>query len=293
MSFRQITALILTSVFTASSLVACGTQKEADDSTIRIGTTDSTQKVWAALEKKASENGIKLKVTQYKDYNQPNRALSEGQLDANLFQHLKFLAEYNVGTKDNLTPVGSTQIVPLALFWKDHTSLDDIDGKEVTIPNDPSNQGRAINVLVQARLVKLKKEGLITPTPADIDENASKVKVTPVAAEQTANSYGEGLPAIINNSYLDRANIDPKSSVFKDDPSSPEAEPYINVFVTKSDKQDNEKISKLVELWHTPEVIAANNEDSAGTAIVVDRPKSELQSILKRLEEDQSKSKEQ
>ncbi len=241
------------------------------------------------MEKKAKDNDINIKLQAFSDYNAPNRALSEGQLDANLFQHLKFLAEYNTGAEDDLTPVGSTQIVPLAIYWKDHSSLDGIDGQDIVIPNDPSNQGRAINVLVQAELVKLKSENIVTPTPGDIDEGASKVKVTPVNAAQTTSAYGEGRPAIINNSFLERAGIDPTTAVFKDNPDSPEAEPYINVFVTKADKQDDEKIAKLVELWHDPEVIAANQEDSKGTAIEVNRPKAELKDILKRLEEAEKK----
>lgn len=205
----------------------------------------------------------------------------------NLFQHLKFLAEYNVANKDNLTPVGATEIVPLALFWKDHTGLDGIDGQEVAIPNDPSNQGRAINVLVQAKLVTLKDDtkNTVTPTPEDIDQDKSKVKVVPVDAAETTVAYGEGKPAIINNTYLDRANIDPKLSVFADDPKSEVAEPYINAFVVKHDRKDEEVFQKLTELWHTQEVQDAVAEDSKGTSIPVTRSAEDLQKILERLEQ--------
>lgn len=290
---KKLTALAVAAVVAGTGLTACGNQESADSATetVRIGTTDGSKKAWKVFEDKAKEEGIKLDIQNFGDYSTPNTALSEDQLDVNLFQHIKFLAEYNVGAGDDLTPVGSSEIVPLAIFWKDHTSLDGIDGEGVAIPNDPSNQGRAINVLVQAGLVKLKTDGLITPTPADIDQAASKVKVQPVDAAQTTAAYGEGKPAVINNSFLDRAGIDPTTSVFQDDPNSTEAEPYINVFVTKAEKKDDPTIQKLVKIWHDPEVTAAVADDSNGTSVPVDRPAAELQEILDRLEADQKAAK--
>ncbi|WP_276849465.1 MetQ/NlpA family ABC transporter substrate-binding protein, partial [Corynebacterium pyruviciproducens] len=194
---KKLTALAVAAVVAGTGLTACGNQESADSATetVRIGTTDGSKKAWKVFEDKAKEEGIKLDIQNFGDYSTPNTALSEDQLDVNLFQHIKFLAKYNVGAGDDLTPVGSSEIVPLAIFWKDHTSLDGIDGEGIAIPNDPSNQGRAINVLVQAGLVKLKTDGLITPTPADIDQAASKVKVQPVDAAQTTAAYGEGKPA--------------------------------------------------------------------------------------------------
>lgn len=290
---KKLTALAVAAVVAGTGLTACGNQESADSATetVRIGTTDGSKKAWKVFEDKAKEEGIKLDIQNFGDYSTPNTALSEDQLDVNLFQHIKFLAKYNVGAGDDLTPVGSSEIVPLAIFWKDHTSLDGIDGEGIAIPNDPSNQGRAINVLVQAGLVKLKTDGLITPTPADIDQAASKVKVQPVDAAQTTAAYGEGKPAVINNSFLDRAGIDPTTSVFQDDPESTEAEPYINVFVTKAEKKDDPTIQKLVKIWHDPEVTAAVADDSNDTSVPVDRQAAELQEILDRLEADQKAAK--
>ena len=289
--FTRLIAATAATVIAATGLAACSSNSNSTSSdgetTVRIGTTDAEQKAWEVFEQKAQENGIKLEVTSFGDYNTPNLALSQDQIDVNLFQHLKFLAEYNVANKDNLTPVGATEIVPLALFWKDHTGLDGIDGQEVAIPNDPSNQGRAINVLVQAKLVTLKDDtkNTVTPTPEDIDQDKSKVKVVPVDAAETTVAYGEGKPAIINNTYLDRAGIDPKFSVFADDPKSEVAEPYINAFVVKHDRKDEEVFKKLTELWHTQEVQDAVAEDSKGTSIPVTRSAEDLQKILERLEQ--------
>lgn len=290
MKIRRSVTLISASLIAAAGLVACSNSSDSPDQvTVKIGTTDGSKKSWKVFEDKAKEAGIKLDIKNFSDYSTPNDALAQNQLDVNLFQHLKFLAEYNVGKNADLTPVGATEIVPLALFWKDHTSLDGIEGKSVAIPNDPSNQGRAINVLVQAKLLTLKKEGLITPTPSDVDEAKSKVKLTPVDAAQTTTAYGEGTPAIINNSFLDRAGIDPRLSVFQDDPNSAEAEPYINAFVTKAEDKDDANIAKLVEIWHSKEVQDAVAEDSKGTSVPVQRNTEELKKILDRLEADQKK----
>ena len=295
MQIRRVLAATSAAVIAATGLVACSSDSsdsasgDADgagqDGPIRVDTTDAAKKAWAALEEAAEAAGIDIEIENCADYSTPNQALEQGQLDTNNFQHLKFLAEYNVGNDSDLTPIVATEIIPLALFWKDHDSLDGIEGEKIAIPNDPSNQGRAINVLVQADLITLKEEGLITPTPADIDTEASKVQVTPVDAAQTPSAYGEGTPAIINNSFLDRAGIDPNLAVFQDDPSSPEAEPYINAFVVRAEDADNETIKQLAELWHSPEVQAAVDEDAKGTSVQVERTPEELQEILDRLEE--------
>ncbi|MEJ5928301.1 MetQ/NlpA family ABC transporter substrate-binding protein [Corynebacterium sp. H128] len=283
MKFRRTAALGLATILAATSLTACG-RGASDENTIKIGTTESDMGYWQVFEDEAEKAGIELDTTQFADYSTPNRALSEGEIDVNLFQHLKFLSEYNTGANDTLVPIGSTQIVPLALYWKDHSSLDGIEGQEVALPNDPSNQGRAINVLVQAGLVKLKQEGLVTPTPADVDEAASKVKITPIDSAQTPAVYGEGKPAVINNTFLERAGIDPTLAVFKDDPNSTEAEPYINALVVRAEDVNNEKIAKLVDVYHTPAVQEALAKDSQGTSVAVKRPQEELKAILDRLQ---------
>ncbi|APT86200.1 MetQ/NlpA family ABC transporter substrate-binding protein [Corynebacterium flavescens] len=288
MYLRRILAAASVSVIAATGLAACSSDSSGDSASngpITIGTTDASKKAWAAFEDEAKKEGFDIKIQNFSDYNTPNQALDQGEIDTNNFQHLKFLAEYNKGNGTDLVPIVATEIVPLALFWKDHDSLDGIEGQEIAIPNDATNQGRAINVLVQAGLVTLKEEGLITPGLPDIDEAASKVKVTPVDAAQTPAAYGEGKPAVINNSFLDRAGIDPKTSIFQDDPNSKEAEPYINAFVVRAADADREDLKKLAEVWHTQPVQDAVAEDSKGTSVPVERTPEELQTILERVQE--------
>ncbi|MBC3179035.1 MetQ/NlpA family ABC transporter substrate-binding protein [Corynebacterium lujinxingii] len=296
MRIKRTLATVAAAALATTGLVACSnesednattTAAEGENTTIKIGTTEADQEAWTVFKDLAADNGIELDIVQFSDYSPVNEALAQGELDVNKFQHIKYLAEYNQSAGKDLRVVGSTEIVPLALFWKDHDSLDGIEGESVAIPNDPSNQGRAINVLVQAGLLTLSDNVAdeLAPTPSDIDKDASKVTVTPVDASQTPNAYNEGRPAIINNTWLDRAGIEPGLAVFEDDPNSEEAEPYINVFAARSEDIDDETLNKLVELWQTPEVEEAVAKDSKGTSVPVYRDKSELNDILDRLQD--------
>ncbi|MBF6248381.1 methionine ABC transporter substrate-binding protein [Nocardia elegans] len=276
-----VTALVAAATL---GLTACGADEANSGDVVRIGTTESDPS-WDVFEQKAREQGITLQITNYSDYSQPNIALSQRQIDVNLFQHLQFLGEYNVANNADLTPIGATQIVPLGLYSKKHTSLADIPaGGEIAVPNDPSNQARALLVLQAAGLVKLSSDTR-TPSPADIDRDASKVRVTPVDAAQTALSLNSVDGSVINNTFLERSGVDPKSALFKDDPSSPGAEPYINAFVTRAEDKDDPTYQKLVEIWHDPQVQAAVAESSKGTSVEVRRSGAELEQILQRVQQ--------
>lgn len=290
MALRRFAAGAVALAFAATGLVACGNDELAaplaEGDTIRIGTTDREKEAWSVFEKKAADAGIDLEVVEFSEYPPVNTALSEGELDVNLFQHLKYLAQYNVGSDQDLTPIGSTEIVPLALFWTGGDKVEDIeDGTEVVIPNDSTNQGRALSVLEKAGLIALKGDSA-NPSPLDIDTEKSRVSVTPIDAAQTTAAYGEGTPAVINNSFLERAGIDPNTAIFQDDPEDAAAEPYINVFATTQANKDNADLKKLAELWHDPEVLAAVDRDSRGTSVPVNRPAAELEEILERAEKD-------
>ena len=255
--------------------------------TVKIGTTDADQLAWTAFADKAKEEGIELDIVKFSEYPPVNPALDENQIEISKFQTINYQAQYNATADKDLRIVGSGEINLLGLYWKDHTSLDGIEGEEVAIPNDPSNQGRSINVLVQAGLVTLNTDApKLTPTPADIDAAQSKVSVVPVDAAQTTSAYNEGRPAVINNNFLGRAGIDPKTSVAADDPNSELAEPYINVFSVRADDVDNATYEKIVEIWQSDEVTKALEEDSNGTAVQVKRSKEDLNKILDNLTEE-------
>lgn len=299
MRLNRVIATAAATILAATGLVACSSDssdsaapKDGENQVIRIGTTDSDQKAWPVFMDKAKEAGIDLELVPFSEYTPVNPALAENQIDVNKFQHILYLAQYKASSGKDLRIIGSAEINTLGLFWKDHDSLDGIEGEKVAIPNDPSNQGRAINVLVQAGLITVKDGAdKLNPTPADIDKEASKVEVTPVDASQTPTAYNQGDPAIINNNWLSRAGIDASTAVTSDDPNSELAEPYINIFAVRAEDIDNPTYEKLAEIWQSPEVTEALNEDSNGTAVQVQKSKEDLNKILDRLVEDAKDAK--
>lgn len=253
--------------------------------TVTIGTTEASEPYWTPLKKLAADHGIDIKLVSFSDYTQANPALAQGQTDLNLFQHLLFLASYNVKSHQHLTPIGSTVVVPLGLYSKKHTSLSQIPrGGKVAIPNDPTNQARALLVLQQAGLVTLKDGGSVLSTPADVEKAASKVSVVPVDAAQTVTSLPSVDAAVINNNFALDAKLDPSKALYNDDPKKPQAQPYINAFVARAADKDNPTYLEIARLYHAPTVVKAEEKSSKGTAVVVDKPRADLVKILDGLE---------
>ena len=256
-----------------------------DRVTVRIGTTEGSADYWPVLKKLAAKKGIDIKVVNFSDYTQANPALSQKQIDLNLFQHLLFLANYDVSNHDDLTPIASTLVVPLPLYSDKYTSVDDIPkGATIAIPNDATNQARALLVLQEAGLITLKNGGSVLSTPADIDQSASRVTVAPVDASQTAAALASAAGAIVNNNFALDAKLDPKSALFQDDPKKAAAEPYINAFVARAADKDNPTYLTIAKLYKEAQVTDQVLAESKNTAVLVDRPQSELESILKKLE---------
>ena len=263
-----------------------------DLKTVKVGTTEQSDPYWTQLVKVGKEKyGLNIQPTNFTDYTQANPALSQSQIDLNQFQHLQFLANYNVENKDTLKPIGSTYIVPLSLYSKKHTKLNEFaKGGKIAIPNDPTNQARALLLLQSAGLLSLKGGGNSLSTPADIDTAKSKVGVTPMDAAQTASALPSVEGSVVNNNYAADAKLDPSKSLFKDDPKAKTSEPYINVIAARAKDVDNATFQKFVEAYHDKSVQDLITQRTKGTSVEVKRPASELQSILKTLE-DQIKAK--
>lgn len=262
---------------------AWATTRGGGDKHVTIGTTEASEPYWTVFVKVAKQHGIDIKTVNFSDYTQANPSLQQGQLDANAFQHLLFLANYNVSNHADLKAVGATYVVPLSLYSKKYTKVAQLPpNAQVAIPNDPTNQGRALLVLQQAGLLKLKNAGSALATPADVV--SSKIKLVPVDAAQTVTSLPSVAAAIVNNNFALDANLDPKSALFTDDPNSPDSAPYINVIAVRASDVDNATDQELVKLYHDPAVVAAIKKQSKGTTVVVQKSAAQLNSILAGLE---------
>ena len=145
MRIKRTLATVAAAALATTGLVACSNESDdtadnaagnnGDNVTVKIGTTEADQEAWRVFKDLAADNGIDLDIVQFSDYSPVNEALAQGELDVNKFQHIKYLAAYNQSSGNDLRVVGSTEIVPLALFWKDHDSIDGIEGESVAIPN--------------------------------------------------------------------------------------------------------------------------------------------------------------
>ncbi len=253
--------------------------------TIKVGASDASQPYWDILKKKAAKKNIIVETVNFTDYQQPNPSLQQKQTDLNSFQHLRFLAQYNVDTGNDLEPIASTLIVPLGLYSQKWKSVSDIPkGGTIAIPNDPSNQARALFVLQAAKLIVLKGNKF-APTPADIDASKSRVTVATVDAAQTALSLPSVDGSVINNNFVRDAKIDPKSAIFADDPKSPGAQPYINLIVARAADINNPAYLEFAKLYHDPEVLKSVVASSNGTAVIVEGYSgTQLRALLKKIE---------
>ena len=277
-----------------AGLAACApTSGAAGDDVVTIGVVGKGDPQWAAFEEAAAEEGITIEIVDFSDYAQPNPATSEGELDLNQFQHIVYLADYNVSAGEDLTPIGSTAIYPLGLYSTKYDSVDDIPaGETVAVPNDASNQARALLVLQSAGLIELKSGGTIFSDLADIDEAKSKVEVTALEASLTPTSLPDVAAAVINNDFVADACLSFEDAIAQHDPSDPNALPYVNIFATRAGDEDDETYLKLVEIFQTdPEVQEGLIEASGNTAVALTTPVADLVDSLIKVEADTEAAK--
>lgn len=270
--------------------VACGSSAGSDsgNESISLGVVGASDPEWGLLTEAAAEEGIDLEVIDFAEYTQPNPALSEEELDLNQFQHLVYLARYNVSSGEELAPIGSTAIYPLGLYSTQYASVEEIpEGSTVAVPNDESNLARGLLVLQSAGLVVLDGGGSAFSTIDDIDEEASKVTVTTLEASLTPTSLPDVAAAIINNDFVQDAGLNFEDAIAQDDPTDPAAVAYVNVFAARAGEENNETYQKLVSIYQeNQEVQDAVQETSGGTAEFLVVTPEELQSTLDTVEED-------
>ncbi|WP_091225937.1 MetQ/NlpA family ABC transporter substrate-binding protein [Microbacterium sp. 3J1] len=269
---------------TGSSEAGSGSENE----TVKVGVVGKGDAQWAPFVEAAAEEGITVELVDFGSYEQPNPALTEGEIDLNQFQHIVYLADYNVNSGSDLTPVGSTAIYPLGLYSQKYDDVDDIpEGETVAVPDDASNQARALLVLQSAGLIELKSGGTIFSDVADVDTAKSKVEVTALEAALIPTSLPDVAAAIINNDFVQDAGLTFDDAIAQDDPEDPNALPYVNVFAARAEDADNETYLKLVEIFQTNEDVQAGLLESSGdTAVPLQTPVEDLVSSLEKVQKD-------
>jgi D-methionine transport system substrate-binding protein len=255
--------------------------------TVSIGVADASQPYWKTYTALARQKlNVTVKLVNFGDYSQPNPALKQGQTDLNQFQHIQYLADYNVTSNDTLQPIGATAVYPLPLYSSKYKTPQEVPADaKVAIPNDTINEARGLLVLQGAGLLTLKDGGTAFSSVDDID--TTKVKVVPLDASQTAGAVKSGsvAAAIVNKNFATDAGLKPDEAIYQDDPSSDSAAPYVNVFAARAADKDNPTYLKLAELYHDPSVEKGVQESNGGTAVFRTTSAADLQAELAKVED--------
>jgi D-methionine transport system substrate-binding protein len=260
-------AVSILSTVLALSLAACGSKTETAPNPANSGSDGGEQKeitlkvgaspvphaeILKFIQPKLKEQGINLEIKEFTDYVQPNVQLNEQQLDANFFQHIPYLEQFNKDQNMNLVPVVPVHIEPFGAYSKKIKKIDELaNGATVALPNDPTNNGRALALLEKNGLIKLKDGVGIKGTVKDIVENKKNLQFKEVEAAMLPRVLEEVDLAMINTNYALEAKLVPtKDALIIEDKESP----YANYLVARPDNKDSEAIQKLAKELNSPDV---------------------------------------
>lgn len=237
----------------AGSLVACGAEGHAHEhGTLRIGASPSPHAEilndFAAPRLK--ERGIELDVIEYTDYLKPNEDAISGELDANYFQHINYLNNYNEENGSDLVNVGAIHYEPFGIFPGRSSDLDDIaEGATISVPNDPTNEGRALLLLQDLGLITLDEAAGVTATVNDITDNPRGIKIAEQEAAVLPSTLADVDFAVINGNYAIDAGLSLADAVATENADSTAVrEQYVNIIATRPELKDDECIAALVEV---------------------------------------------
>ena len=224
----------------------------ASEKTVTVGLVGSQDvKLWKSISKRAEKKyGFTIKTKVFSDYNQPNAAVAQGSIDLNAFQHYYFLNNWNKSNDNSVTAIGKTFLTPIRLYSNSHKKVTQFkDGDTISIPNDSTNEGRALILLQSAGLIKIK-DGVDLPTTDDISENKLNLKIKAIAADQTPSSLKSADGAVINTNYAQEAKLKLSSAIYVE-PINKQSKQWINVIVAKNSKKNDKTYKKVVKLYQS------------------------------------------
>ncbi|MCD6072012.1 MAG: MetQ/NlpA family lipoprotein, partial [Microvirga sp.] len=218
----------------------------AQTQTLRIGVTPGPHaQILEAVKPIAAQKGLDIKIVEFSDYVVPNEALSSGELEANSFQHQPYLDNQKETRGYKIETVAQTVNFPIGIYSKKHKSFDALpNGASIAIPNDPTNGGRALLLLQDKGVIKLKDGVGFKPTILDVTENTKKLKFTEIDAAQAPRVLDDVDAAVINTNYATQAGLDPvKDALTRENPKGP----YVNIIAVRAQDKDKPWVKSLVE----------------------------------------------
>ncbi|WP_406547896.1 MetQ/NlpA family ABC transporter substrate-binding protein [Clostridium ljungdahlii] len=242
------------------ALAGCGAQSSTSSSSSSKGDDKKVIKVGASPQPHAEilekvkpilkKQGYDLQIVQFTDYVTPNKALDSGDIDANFFQHIPYLNEFNKKNNTNLDYVAKVHLEPMGVYSNKIKSLKDLkNGAEIAIPNDPTNGARALKLLAHEGIIKVKSGDFISKL--DITENKKNLKFQELDAPQLPRTLTEVDAAVINTNYALQAKLNPlKDAIAIESKDSP----YANVIAVKKENKDKPYIKALAKAVNDPSI---------------------------------------
>ena len=241
-----------------------------DDKTITVAASETPHsEILEAAKPILEEEGYDLEVTVFDDYVQPNEVVESGDFDANYFQHIPYLNSFNEEKGTHLVNAGGIHCEPFGIYPGTKSSLDDIaDGDTIAVPNDTTNEARALLLLQDNGIIKLKDGAGLEATVNDIEENPYNVEIVELAAEQVARVAEETSYIVLNGNYALQAGYSvSKDALAYETSDSEAAKTYVNVIAVKEGNENSDKIKALVDVLKSDEIKDFINEKYDGAVI--------------------------
>ena len=275
MKKKLILTTALSLVLAASlALTGCGGdngEKEADgeNTVIKVGATPAPHaEVLEVIKDDLAEEGYTLEIVEYNDYILPNRGVTEGELDANYYQHISYLENYNEENGTDLVSAGEIHYEPFALYAGKTASLDELsEGAQIAVPNDGTNEGRALKLLEAEGLITLDPEAGFLATKIDIVDNPKGIEIVEMEAAQLPRVLSTMDMAVINGNYAIDAGLSLDDAIAVEANDSEAAKTYANVVVVANGNENSEKIQALVNALKSDKVKQFMEETYGGAVV--------------------------
>lgn len=250
---KKILSLLV--VLCIAALCGCGS-KSADAKTIKIGASPSPHaEILAQVKEDLAAQGYTLEIIEYTDYVQPNTALDQGDLDANYFQHVPYLDEFNAEYGTKISSAAIIHYEPFGIYAGKTASIDALpDGGQVAVPNDVTNEARALLLLEQEGIIKLKDGAGLTATKNDIVDNPKNIDILEIEAAQVPRSLQDVDLAVVNGNYAIEAGLKVSDAIAVEGVNSLAADTYGNIIAVKEGHENDEAIKALVSALKTDKI---------------------------------------
>ena len=276
---KKILALALAGVLVVGALTGCGSSKsessdkKTDDKKITVAASATPHaEILEEAKTLLKDKGYELEVKVFDDYAQPNNVVESGEFDANYFQHVPYLEQFNEEKGTHLVVAGKIHYEPFGIYPGTKKDLKDIaKGDKIAVPNDTTNEARALLLLQDNGIIKLKDGAGIKATVNDIEENPNNIEIVELEAAQVPRVVNEVAYVVLNGNYALEANYTVKKDALAYEKSDSEAaKTYVNVIAVKEGNENSEKIKALVDVLKSDSIKKFINEKYDGAVIVYD-----------------------